>query len=339
MNLLYKSLKEKIKNHYTLFIILYNIRAYVLCFINRISHYQLEKIRFYQKLGYPLNLKNPQFYNEKIVWKKIYDRNPLLPVTADKYQVRSYIKKMLGEEKAKEILIPLFYVTDQPETIPFDRLPPSFIVKSNHASGRNIIVRNDHYIKEKIIKTCKGWLKIPYGLEKLEWAYQHIKRIIIFEKLLQDDDGSPPERYDFQMFHGKCKLVHAIIVNKINNTSITSFDEKWDFLLIKIAEYPQEPKIKKPENYEEMLELAEKLSQPFDHVRVDLYNLNGKIYFGELTHYAASGTGKFKPQSFDFELGKYWKIEPKYWNRQIKTQLNNKLFRIRAAEEKVSNSV
>ena len=217
MNLLYKSLKEKIKNHYTLFIILYNIRAYVLCFINRISHYKLEKIRFYQKLGYPLNLKNPQFYNEKIVWKKIYDRNPLLPITSDKYQIRSYIKKVLGEEKAKEILIPLFYVTDQPETIPFDRLPSSFIVKSNHASGRNIIVKNGHYIREKIIKTCKGWLKMPYGLEKLEWAYQSIKRKIIIEKLLQDDDGSPPERYDFQMFHRKCKLKNQIMIEKCLN--------------------------------------------------------------------------------------------------------------------------
>jgi len=170
MNLLYKRLKEKIKKHYSLFITLYNIRAYVLYFINRISYYQLEKIRFYQKLEYPLNINNPQSFNEKTIWKKIYDRNPLLPITADKVQVRSYIKEVLGEKQAKEILIPLLYVTNQPETIPFDKLPPAFIIKPNHASGLKIIVENGHINKKEIIKTCRRWLKIPYGLEKLEWA-------------------------------------------------------------------------------------------------------------------------------------------------------------------------
>ena len=309
-------MKEKIKDYSFLFVILLVMRSYCCYLFEKISNYQLEKIKFYQKLKYPLNLKNPQSYNEKIVWKKIYDRNPLLPVTADKYQVRSYIKKMLGEEKAKEILIPLFYVTDQPETIPFDRLPLSFVVKSNHASGRNIIVRDGHYIKEKIIKTCKGWLKMPYGMEKLEWAYRPIKRKIIIEKLLREDDGSFPKQFNFYMFHGKCKSVHVIFGSKINNPPISFFDEEWNFLLVKKPNRLPGPKIKKPKNYEIMLELAEKLAEAFDHVRVDLYNSNKKIYFGELTHYTASGTLKLNSNSFDFELGKHWKIKPKYWKNK-----------------------
>jgi len=314
MNKIYQKTKGKIKNHHFLFTVFVTIRAYGIYFLNKISHYQLEKIRFYKKVGYQINLKNPKSFNEKTIWKKIYDRNPLLPMTTDKYAVRSYIKKVLGEEKAKEILIPLLYVTDQPETIPFERLPSAFIVKPNHTSGDKIIVENGHFNKKEIIKTCRRWLKTPYGLEKLEWAYQPIKRKIIIEKLLLDDDGKIPKDFKYNMFHGKCKLV-LVMFDRMNHPSISVFDEEWNFLSVKIP-YLQGPKIKKPKNYEIMLALAEKLSEPFDYVRVDLYNLNGKIYFGELTHYPDSGILKFEPSSFDFELGKYWKIEPEYWKNK-----------------------
>ncbi len=314
MNTIYQKMKEKIKNNHFLFTVFVTIRAYGIYFLNKISHYQLEKIRFYKKVGYQINLKNPKSFNEKIIWKKIYDRNPLLPMTTDKYAVRSYIKKVLGEEKAKEILIPLLYVTDQPETIPFERLPSAFIVKPNHVSGDKIIVENSYFDKKEIIKTCRRWLKTPYGLEKLEWAYQPIKRKIIIEKLLLDDDGKIPKDFKFNMFHGKCKLV-LVMFDRMNHPSISTFDEEWNFLSVKIP-YPQGPKIKKPKNYEIMLALAEKLSKPFDYVRVDLYDLNGKIYFGELTHYPDSGVLKFEPSSFDFELGKYCKIEPEYWKNK-----------------------
>lgn len=308
-------MKEKIKENNVLYVILVIIRNQCYYFFNKISNYQLEKIIFFRKLGYPLNLKNPQSYNEKIIWKKIYDRNHLLPITADKYQVRTYLKEVLGEEKAKEILIPLLYVTDQPETIPFERLSSDFIVKVTHGSGLNIMVENGDFNQEEIIKNCRRWLKTPYGFEKLEWAYQPIKRKIVIETLLHDDDGNIPKDFKFHMFHGKCKLVH-IVFNRINNLSRSYFDEKWNFLSVKRPDYPQGQKIEKPKNYEIMLALAEKLSKPFDYVRVDLYELNGKIYFGELTHYPDSGILKFEPSSFDFELGKYWKIEPEYWKKK-----------------------
>ena len=315
MHTLYQKIKEKIKENYILYVILIIVRNHCYYFFNKISNYKLEKIRFYKNLGYPLKLKVPQSYNEKIVWKKIHDRNPLLPITADKYEVRSYIKEVLGEERAKEALIPLLFVTDKPETIPFEKFPSSFIIKPNHASGLQILVENNPYNKEKIIKTCKQLLKIPYGLEKFEWAYQSIKRKIVVEKLLRDNEGNIPLDFRFNMFNGKCKLVHAFFRS---NRSVSSFDEKWNFLSIKILNCKVGPKIKKPKNFKTMLELAEKLSKPFDYVRVDLYSLKGKVYFGELTHYPTSGINKFEPQSFDFELGSYWKIKSKYWkNKQI----------------------
>ena len=266
-------------------------------------------------MGYPLNLKNPQSINEKIVWKKIYDRNPLLPVTADKYQVRSYIKETLGENQAGKLLIPLLYVTDKPETIPFEKLPSAFIVKPNHASGRYIIIDNGRFNKEKIINACRRWLKTPYALDWLEWAYKPIKkRKILVEQLLREEDGKIPKEFKFHMFHGKCKSI-AFVNKKMNNSSISFFDVNWNILPVKKISHPQAQKIKKTKNFKTMLELAEKLSTPFDYVRVDLYSLKGKIYFGELTHYPASGMGKYEPASFSYELGKHWKIKPEYWKK------------------------
>ena len=315
MNKIYKKTKEIIEKHNLLFVIFIAIKAYGFYFLNKISNYKLEKIKFYKELGYQLNLKNPMSFNEKIIWKKINDRNPLLPVTADKYEVRSYIKEVLGEERAKEILIPLYYVTEQPATIPFKNLPSTFIVKPNHTSGRSIIVENGPVDQNAIIKTCRKWLKIPYGLEKMEWAYQPIKRKIVIEKLLRNEDGNNPVELKFHIFHGKCKLVF-VILDKQNNPYRSYYDKLWNYLPVKKTTRPRGPKIEKPKNYEIMLELAEILSKPFDYVRVDFYNIKGKIYLGELTHYPGSGTTKFEPQSFDFELGKYWKIKPEYWKNK-----------------------
>ncbi|MDD4362929.1 MAG: ATP-grasp fold amidoligase family protein, partial [Atribacterota bacterium] len=276
------------------------------------------KNAFYNRLGYSVNLKNPNSFNEKVVWKKIHDRNPLLPIITDKYQVRSYIKNLLGGKKAQEILIPLLYITDKPETIPFDELPAKYIIKPNNAAGRRIIVEDSIAIdKEDIIKTCKRWMKIPYGLAALEWSYIPVKRRIIIEKLLRDDNGKTPKELKFFMFHGKCKAVY-LILDKLNTPFRSYYDEKWNILPVRKPNRLQGKKIEKPKNYEEMVMLAEKLSKPFDFLRVDLYNLDGKIWFGELTNYPYSGKLKFIPESFDYELGKYWKIEPEYWKNNNK---------------------
>jgi len=226
MNTIYQKIKKKITNHDFLFVVLNGIRVYCIYFLNKFFNYKYEKIRFYYKLGYQLNLQDPQSFNEKSIWKKIYDRNPLLPITTDKYQVRSYITKVLGEEKAKEILIPLLYVTEQPETIPFERLPPAFMVKPNHASGLHIIVERGDYNQEEIIKNCRRWLKTSYGHEKLEWAYQLIKRKIIIEELLREDDGKIPKEFLFHMFHGKCKRI-SVVFDRMNHLSVSFFDENF----------------------------------------------------------------------------------------------------------------
>ena len=284
----------------------------------KLTGYHREKRIFKKIRGYKLNLKNPLSYSEKVVWKKIYDRNPLMPVAADKYRVRQYLKDILGEQKAKKNLIPLLYVTDRPESIPFDALPEEYIIKANHGSGWNIIVeKNNPADRKQIIAQCRKWLGKPYGLKKHEWAYQKIKRKIVIEKLLRDENGKIPADYKFLVFHGRCREIQ-VIYDRFADISIGWYAPEWNCLDIKgkrkwekTANY-----MEKPAQLDSMTALAEFLGTPFDFIRVDLYLVNGKIYFGELTNYPNSGRHSFAPVSQDFELGSKWKLIPEYWKHK-----------------------
>ncbi len=216
----------------------------------------------------------------------------------------------MGEEEANEILIPLLFITDKPQKIPFETLPVPFIIKPNHASGLNIIVKNDDFNKTEIINTCLKWLRLPYCLERLEWAYQHIRRKIIIEKLLLEKNKIPKD-IKFHMFHGKCCLIH-VEFDRFGDRSKTLLTPEWKILDV-AHNMKKGPFLEPPENLSKMISISEKLAKSFDYIRVDFYSINEKIYIGELTNYQSSGTGKFEPQSFDFELGKYWRIQSGYW--------------------------
>lgn len=284
------------------------------CF-DKIQNFRRLKKVFRQKMNYELNLKEPRSYNEKIQWKKIHDRNPLLAKTADKYQVRFYLKDVLGQKHADNILIPLYFVTDNPTKIPFEDLPDKFVIKPNHGSQMHMIVENKNQISpDQIIKECRKWLKINYGFFNYEWAYRRIKRKIIIEKLLATKEGGLPLDYKFFCFHGKCRLIRAQL-NRFNKEVLSGyFDTDWNLIPVsrpgyKNTEYPFE----KPSVLDDMIKTAEKISGSFDAVRIDLYNCDNKIYFGELTHYDFCGFARFEPESFDFQLGKYWNLKPGYW--------------------------
>jgi len=274
--------------------------------------YPYLKKKFRERTGYNLDLDNPSSFNHKINWKKIYDRNSLLPLTSDKYKVRGFVKEVLGDEEANNILVPLHYCTAKPESIPFDELPKEYIIKTNHGSGSNIIVEKNKPIdKEQIILKCKEWLNNPYGFFKHEWAYQKIKRKLVIEELLRDQSGEIPKDYKFYVFHGKCHLVH-IDFDRFGNRSRSLFEpKKWELLPVSLK-FKKGGFCEKPCNYKYMIELAEKLGAFFDFVRVDLYSTNERVYFGELSHYPGSGMEEFDPQSFDFELGSKWQLSSNY---------------------------
>lgn len=282
--------------------------------LDKFQNYKRLKKLFREKVGYDLNLDAPESFNEKTIWKKLNDRNPLLTVTADKYLVRSYIQKLLGEEEAEKILVPLYHVTSDPSDIDLDKLPSEFVIKPNHGSMMHLFITDKNKIKkEQLVKKCREWLKVNFGFYNHEWAYINIKRKILIEKLLKDDSGLPRD-YRFYCFHGTCKHIRISNNRFGDNEGSIFMDTNWKISQVRNPGYKRaETAFEKPPNADEMIPLAEKLSKDFDSVRVDLYNCGGRIYFSELTHYRGGGFARFEPESFDFEMGAYWKLKPFYW--------------------------
>lgn len=293
------------------------------------SGYKGERIEFESKHGYPLDLKNPQSFSQKLCWRKIYDRNPLLPLIVDKIAVRGYVRRVLGEREAEAVLVPLLFSTTDPTALPFHTFPEEYIVKANHGSGWNLIVRGNHRPEpEQIIAQCRNWLMMRYGVELHEWAYQNIERRILVEPLLKGDNDKPPREYKFHMFGGKCAVIQALHsdswydgINLVDSSmpTLTYFTADWSWLDVSwhyhflLEQFPVEPSQPPPQALPEMLALAETLSSPFNYLRVDLYSSQDGVKLGELTPYHLSGHSKITPMEFDFELGRKWQLRKSGW--------------------------
>ncbi|MBQ4515409.1 MAG: glycosyl transferase [Clostridia bacterium] len=251
-----------------------------------------------------LNLKNPQTYNEKLQWMKLYDRNPLYNQLVDKYDVRSFIKDRIGEE----YLIPAYGVWDSFDEVDFDSLPEEFVLKCTHDSGSVYICRDKS-------KNDKEWLKNRFN-EALkgnqyhggrEWAYKDVKPRIVAEKFMADDSGTGLKDYKFFCFNGEVKAMFIATERNVEGKDVKFdfFDENFNHLPFKHGHENAKETPKKPEGFEEMKEIAKKLSQGLRHVRVDLYNINGKIYFGEMTFYHHCGFVSFEPNEWDYKFGSW----------------------------------
>ena len=286
------------------------MKGYSFVLLELLSQNYFEKKRFKKRTGYDLQLRNPKSFNQKVCWRKINCRDPRLTICADKYAVRGYLTDKLGAQRAEQLLIPLLYETSLPETIPFDALPEEYVVKANHGSGTNIIVeKGAKHNREKIVHACKMWLQLPFGLEKHEWAYRNIDRKIVVEKLIRDKQGNLPIDYKFHMFHGRCELIQVNqghFADKEGRT-LTMYSPDWVKQDV-FWEFKSAEPVVAPSNLAEMLGIASDLSEGFDYVRVDLYNVDGQILFGEYTFYPTSGHAKVVPASFDFSLGEKWAL-------------------------------
>jgi len=270
--------------------------------------------RFRNTFGFKLNIKDPKTFNEKLQWKKFYDRKSIYTLCSDKYLVREYAKKKIG----KEYLIPLLFATEDPNKIPFETLEYPYIIKSNHGSSRNIFIHNKNDIdKNKIISECKNWLKENYYYYGKEWQYKNIKPKIVIEKLLLDDKNNIPNDYKFHCFNGQVEFIQ-VDSNRFNDHKRTIFDINWDKMpfiyspnvkSLRLPKYKEDLSISKPVLLKEMLKIASILASDFNYVRVDLYNLNQKIYFGELTFIPEAGFGLFFPNKYDLLYGEKLKIK------------------------------
>lgn len=269
------------------------------------------KKMYKKKIGKELNLENPTSYNEKIQWSKLYDSRPIKTKLSDKYLVRDWIEDKIGQE----YLIPLLGVWDQFDEIDFDALPNQFVLKANHGSGWNIIVRD----KEKLDKAqakikFDKWLKKNFAFYGLEMQYKDIKPKIIAEKYIVLEDINDLPDYKFFCFHGKVFCLYTMIDYTFDHSKgqLGFFDRDYKLLPYHRLDFkPIREQVSKPKNFDKMVELAEHLSQGFEHVRVDFYNLNGKIYFGEMTFTNACGFSVFVPDEFDYIMGKEWKLPSK----------------------------
>ncbi len=281
--------------------------------------YEDEKARFKKAHGYEFNLSNPQSFNEKIVHKKLFDRNPLMPLTADKYRARGYIRDKIGLE-ADNHLIPLLWVGENLEDIPFDDLPDQYIIKPNNGAGRWIVAekidKSIHYeinytqkkavnlSNEELINECKDWFTTIHGSQWYEWVYGEIEPLVIIEKLLYENNDIPYS-YKFCMFDGKCKMIYVLSRHDI---TMSFYDGDFNMLDVKREGHPIGKRKNKPVNFKQMIDYAEKLSEGFDFIRVDFFLVDDYVYFGELTHYPGSGYGVFEPKEYDLELGQYWRM-------------------------------
>lgn len=279
------------------------VRFAILRYLKFIPDKQMIQFQYWMKLHRKLNLESPRRYTEKIQWYKLYYRNDLMPICVDKYRVRKYIEK----KGLSDILVKLYGVYDKADDIPFDALPQKFVLKTSNGSGTNIICRDKSKIfPQNIIEKVNNFLKQSSASAGREWAYAKGTPKIIIEELLEDDsnvDGSISD-YKLLCFNGRPEYI-VLDIDRFTHHKRNIYDVEWHDLHV-VSDCPciDNRTFDKPRNYERMIEIAKILSEDFPAVRVDLYNINGRIYFGELTFFPWSGYVQYQPDSFDFEMGK-----------------------------------
>lgn len=259
------------------------------------------KFEYQLSTGKKLNLVEPQRFNEKLQWLKLYDHNPKYTALVDKYEVKEIVSEIIGAE----YVIPTIGIWKRFEEIDFDSLPDQFILKCTHDSGGNVICNNkqtfDKISAEKLIKAC---LKKRYYYEHREWPYKDVQPRIIAEPLLIDEPRKPLKDYKLFCFHGKTEFLFVASDRGHGTTKFDFFDK--DFAKIPVVQhYPNSNyQIEKPVSFELMKTLAYELAKDIPFVRVDFYEVKGKVYFGELTFCHFSGNEPFEPDSYDFDFGK-----------------------------------
>ena len=270
-------------------------------FPDMLSDEMYSKLLYFVVFGKCIDLKNPKTFNENIIVKKLEDKKYAYDKYTDKYEVRDYVKNCIGEEFLNEI----YGVFDNFDDIDFSALPNSFALKATHASGFNVIVPDKSKLDVKEAKSkFDKWLKINFYYKDREKNYKNIKPRILCDKYIKFDDVLV--EYKIYCFNGKAKLI-CQNVDKDGTRYTNVFDENFDRMPVRFGyntvEYPLTNK------KDELIRLAEKLSAPFDFVRVDLYENSNKILFSELTFHSGGGLVPFYPKEYDFTFGKFFKNE------------------------------
>ena len=268
------------------------------------------KTKFKLRMNRELNLDNPKTFNEKLQWLKLYNRKPEHTRMVDKYEAKKYVAEIIGEEH----IIPTFGVWDSVEDIDFASLPNQFVLKCTHDCGGIVICKDKSQLdiaqaKKKLNKTLN---KNYYYLGR-EWPYKNVKPRIIAEQYMEDESGYELKDYKWFCFNGEPKaLFIATDRGNVNEeTKFDFFDTDFNHLPFTNGHPNANRTIAKPAGFEKMKELAAILSKGEPHLRVDFYDINGKIYFGELTFFHWGGMVPFKPAEWDYTFGSWIELPTK----------------------------
>ena len=263
------------------------------------------KLLYRLKLGEKLNLNNPQTFNEKLNWLKLFDRRPEYTQMVDKIEVKQLVSSIVGG-----YIIPTLGVWEDPNEIDLGALPNQFVLKCNHNSGGLFICKDKQKLTAEkwghVKKELKRSLEYNYYWYSREWPYKNVKRRILAEKYMEDSSGGLKD-YKFFCFNGKVKAMFIATDRQTvgEEVKFDFFDENFNHLPFKQGHDNAKITPSKPSCFEEMKQVAEKLSAGIPHVRVDLYEINGNVYFGELTFSHFDGTVPFKPKEWDYTFGSW----------------------------------
>lgn len=261
------------------------------------------ELMFRRRIGKKLNLDNPRTFNEKLQWLKLYDRRPEYTTMVDKYAVKKYIADIIG----KEYIIPTLGVWKNFDEIDFSKLPNQFVLKCTHDSGGLVICRDKNKFDiESARKKINKSLNRNYYYAGREWPYKNVPPRIIAEQYMEDSETSELRDYKFFCFDGE-PIYCQVISDRSTVETIDFYDIKWIHQPFTGLAVPPKPfgkiPIPIPKTFENMKKSAKLLSKNIPFVRVDFYEINGKMYFGELTFYPAAGFGKFSPDEWNQKIG------------------------------------
>ena len=286
------------------------LRIKILTLLDWVPNSVMLRLQYWLQTGRRLNLKNPKRFTEKLQLYKMKYRNKNMLRCTDKYEVRGFIE----EKGLSDILIPIVGIYNSVEEIHYSSLPQQFVVKTTDGGGGNqvfICKDKDKISEQYFFDKLNAWMNMPKSKQSgREWAYEnHYPRRILIEEMIGNGKDDLID-YKFICFNGKVSYVYGITDRHLGvSAQFGIYNSNFNKLNVdRCDERHQEKVLSKPKNYDKMKFVAEQLSKEFPHVRVDLYNINGDIYFGELTFYDGSGYMSFNPDSFDEELGRNFNI-------------------------------
>ncbi len=259
------------------------------------------KKMFLAWVGYPLNLDNPRTFNEKMQWLKIHDRKDIYSTMVDKCLAKDYVSKKIGND----VIIPSLCIWDDVKDVDFDKLPNQFVIKCNHNSGLGMCICTDKTKanKQQIkINLSKG-LRQDYYLKGREWPYKNIRRRILAEKYMVDESKKELKDYKVFCFNGKPEFIQ-VDFGRFSVHERKVYSTKWECLGFSSLYPPNTSReIDRPTCLRRMLEISEELSKGIPFIRVDMYVIDNRVYFGEMTLYHGSGFEPFYPDGWDLKLG------------------------------------